>query len=116
MSFLSHTQTIVPLPDPIVDAAINVILEMSDFEQALEEVPPAFGVSQEEAAKYLSHGIIDYGEVFHHLRRTGRSFVQQLAHSSRTHLVSVLLEGPIGSGKTCLAASLAMVIEPILVI
>jgi len=40
--------------------------------------------------------------------KTARLFVQQVKHSDRTPLVSVLLEGNVGSGKTSLAATLAM--------
>lgn len=34
--------------------------------------------------------------------------MEQVRQSERTHLVSVLMHGPAGSGKTALAASIAM--------
>src|SRR6202035_164303 len=40
--------------------------------------------------------------------REGRLYVEQVRTSDRTHLVSVLMHGPAGSGKTALAASIAM--------
>jgi len=39
---------------------------------------------------------------------TGRNFVAQVKHSDRTPLVSILFEGAVGSGKTALAATLAI--------
>jgi len=39
---------------------------------------------------------------------TGRNFVAQVKHSDRTPLISVLFEGAVGSGKTALAATLAI--------
>jgi len=38
----------------------------------------------------------------------GQLFVEQVKRSSRTPLVSVLLHGPAGSGKTALAATIAL--------
>ena len=45
-----------------------------------------------------------------HLQRIlhkGDLFIEQIKKSSRTRLVSVLLHGPAGSGKTALAATIA---------
>jgi vesicle-fusing ATPase len=39
--------------------------------------------------------------------RTGNLFVEQVRTSTRTPLVTVLLHGPAGSGKTALAATIA---------
>jgi vesicle-fusing ATPase len=41
------------------------------------------------------------------LLRTGQLFVEQVRSSTRTPLVSILLHGPLGSGKTALAATIA---------
>jgi hypothetical protein len=40
--------------------------------------------------------------------REGKLYVEQVRTSDRTHLVSVLMHGPPGSGKSALAASIAM--------
>jgi vesicle-fusing ATPase len=41
----------------------------------------------------------------------GQLYIEQVRNSTRTPLVSVLLHGPAGSGKTALAATLAMASE-----
>jgi len=79
-----------------------------DFEQALSEVKPAFGISTNEFESYLAHGLINYGKPFAQLMNTCKSFIHQVETSKRTNLLSVLLEGEIGSGKTTLASHLAV--------
>lgn len=52
--------------------------------------------------------MIDYGPKFTKVLNTCESFVNQVKTSSQTNLLSVLLEGPEGAGKTALAAHLAV--------
>lgn len=80
----------------------------SDFLQALEEVHAAFGVSEEELSTVVDNGIIHYSNEIETILRDGKLFVEQVKNSERTHLVSVLLHGPAGSGKTALAATMAL--------
>jgi hypothetical protein len=70
-------------------------ISRDDFEHALEEVKPAFGVAQEELEAVLENGIIDYDDTSAHLLQTGALYVQQVRQSDRTPLVSVLLRGAI---------------------
>ncbi|KXZ46923.1 hypothetical protein GPECTOR_39g417 [Gonium pectorale] len=86
----------------------NIKVTMEDFEKALEEVKPAFGASTETLESYRTHGIIPCGDAFDHLRQTLTSLVQQVRNSDKTPLLSVVLEGPVGSGKSALAASAAI--------
>ncbi|KAL9653977.1 hypothetical protein ABK040_014186 [Willaertia magna] len=79
----------------------------SDFDQAKNEVKSSFGVD-DELESYLSQGLINYGEPFTKLMNTCKSFVQQVEKSGRTNLHSILLEGPVGCGKTTIASHLAV--------
>ncbi|EIN11001.1 AAA-domain-containing protein [Punctularia strigosozonata HHB-11173 SS5] len=85
----------------------NLRVKRADFIAALDEVHPAFGVSEEELQQVVQNGIIHYDSVIDDILRTGELFVDQVRTSERTPLVSVLLHGPPGSGKSALAATIA---------
>jgi vesicle-fusing ATPase len=91
----------------ISDDVENLRVNRGDFMNALNEVHPAFGVSEEELLQVIQNGIIHYDGVVDELLRTGQLFVEQVRSSSRTPLVSILLHGPSGSGKTALGATIA---------
>eukprot|EP00026_Physarum_polycephalum_P002703 Phypoly_transcript_02711.p1 GENE.Phypoly_transcript_02711~~Phypoly_transcript_02711.p1 ORF type:complete len:742 (+),score=148.22 Phypoly_transcript_02711:238-2463(+) len=93
------------LTKPIDPEKIKVA--RADFLQALQEIKPAFGVEKDEFDLSLRGGIIPYSSQVEKLINTGRLFLEQVAKSDRTPLVSVLLSGIVGSGKTALAATLA---------
>jgi vesicle-fusing ATPase len=82
-------------------------ISRADFLRALQEVPPAFGVTADEFSGCTTNGIISFGANFAKLDETCVQFIKQVQHSRRTPVVSVLLEGLPGSGKTALAAMLA---------
>mmetsp|Transcript_33024 Transcript_33024/g.77233 ORF Transcript_33024/g.77233 Transcript_33024/m.77233 type:complete len:741 (-) Transcript_33024:143-2365(-) len=88
-------------------SASDLKVMMEDFTRAISEVKPAFGVSTEELEVCVPNGILDYGERFAHIIATGRKFLGQVRDSDNTPLLSVLVEGLPGAGKTALAASLA---------
>ncbi|KAI9017073.1 P-loop containing nucleoside triphosphate hydrolase protein [Gaertneriomyces semiglobifer] len=79
-----------------------------DFLLSLDEVHPSFGVSEMELKQCVANGIIKFGEHIERILSDGQLFIEQVRHSKRTPLVSVLVHGPAGSGKTALAASIAM--------
>ncbi|CEI91893.1 Putative Vesicle-fusing ATPase [Rhizopus microsporus] len=81
---------------------------MEDFLNALKEVQPSFGVSEAELKQCVQNSIIVYTPAIEQILADGRLYVEQVRQSSRTPLVSVLLSGPAGSGKTALAATIAM--------
>ncbi|KAK4536945.1 hypothetical protein CDCA_CDCA10G2970 [Cyanidium caldarium] len=85
-----------------------VCVGMDDFRRALHEVRPAFGVSGDDLQRCLVGGFIPHGERLEHLLRSGRLFREQVRTSERTPLMSVLIEGAPGTGKTALAAKLAL--------
>ncbi|KAL4857940.1 Vesicle-fusing ATPase [Chlorella vulgaris] len=86
----------------------QVDVSMVDFAAALQEVKPAFGAVIESLESYRLQGMIDYGPRYQHLLSSCRTLVQQVQSSENTPLVTCLLEGPGGTGKTALAATLAI--------
>ncbi|KAL9713092.1 transport between ER and Golgi ATPase protein [Leucoagaricus gongylophorus] len=95
----------------ISDDVDNLKVNMNDFMNALEEVHPAFGVSEEELDQVVQNGIIHFDNSVDEMLRSGRLLAEQVRSSQRTPLVSTLLHGPSGSGKTALAASIAQASE-----
>ncbi|KAF8213952.1 vesicular-fusion protein SEC18 [Mycena galopus ATCC 62051] len=91
----------------ISDDVENLRVNMGDFMRALEEVHPAFGVSEEELQSVIQNGIIHYDSTIDELMRSGGLIVEQVRTSKRAPVVNVLLHGPPGSGKTALAAAIA---------
>ncbi|KAG9045474.1 transport between ER and Golgi ATPase protein [Tulasnella sp. UAMH 9824] len=91
----------------ISDDVENLRVNRSDFMMALDEVHPAFGVAEEELQQVIQNGIIHYAPHVQEILRDGQLFVEQVRTSARTPLVTVLLHGPSGAGKTALAASIA---------
>ncbi|KAJ5924661.1 hypothetical protein N7466_008848 [Penicillium verhagenii] len=92
----------------INDDVINMKVNQSDFHHALTEVKPAFGVSEEELSSRIQYGVIHYSETINEIMREGELFVKQVGQAEATPLFSVLLHGPPGSGKTALAARIAI--------
>lgn len=86
----------------------NIKVTMEDFKQALEEIKPAFGAATETLQQYCMHGIIPCGDAFEHLSRTLKTLVEQVRHSEKTPLLTCVLEGPAGSGKSAQAATAAL--------
>ncbi|KAI0832772.1 AAA-domain-containing protein [Trametes gibbosa] len=91
----------------ISDDVENLRVQRQDFMNALEEVQPAFGVAKEELEQVVQNGIIHFSHVVDEILRSGELFVDQVRSSTRTPLVSVLLHGHPGTGKTALAATIA---------
>jgi vesicle-fusing ATPase len=90
-------------PDP---SKIKVLKE--DFFSALQDVKPAFGVPEEALESYMSNGIISYGHQFTDLFEKCKLFINQVNNSSKTPLISILLSGRAGCGKSAFAAKLAL--------
>ena len=81
---------------------------MEDFRLALAEIKPAFGVDDTSIANHIRGGFYQYGERFSELYKNGINFMNEIRNSKNTPLLSILLEGKNGSGKTALAAKLAL--------
>lgn len=91
----------------IDENVVNMKVQMKDFLSALDEVKPLFGVSEEELERCVEGGIIKFSPHIDTILNRGRLHINQVRDNS-TPLLSVLIHGPRGSGKTALAARLAM--------
>ncbi|KAL1969577.1 hypothetical protein VTN77DRAFT_8130 [Rasamsonia byssochlamydoides] len=92
----------------ISDDVVNMKVKREDFYHALEEVKPAFGVSEESLSSCIQYGIIHYSPTINEILKEGQLFVKQVGEADATPLFSVLLHGPPASGKTALAARIAI--------
>jgi len=86
----------------------SVSVQMHHFEKALEEVKPAFGVAEDDFATFLRGNIYNVGSEFERVMTTVRTALDQLKSSASTQVISVLIEGPPGSGKSALASRLSV--------
>ncbi|KAM6496126.1 vesicular-fusion protein SEC18 [Amanita muscaria] len=91
----------------ISDDVENLRVNRGDFFSALDEVKPAFGVAEEELEQVIQNGIIHFDENVGETMKSGQLFVDQVRSSTRTPLVSILLYGLPGTGKTALGATIA---------
>ena len=105
-SYLFTRQT--DLADPTKVASFDgVQVTHDDFLRAISETSPAFGVRDEELTQCMANGIISHGDDFVRLEATLARLGEQVITSDRTPLISVLLTGRPGSGKSALAAHIA---------
>jgi vesicle-fusing ATPase len=98
--------------------AAEMKVSRTDFLMALAETHPAFGVSEEDLGALVQGDLIMYSkninvlsplsDLMKEILQTCRLYVEQVRSNDRTRLLSVLLHGPTGSGKTALAAHIAM--------
>ena len=88
--------------------AKNLVLQYADLQRALADIEPKFGAKSQELKAYYRNGFVPYGDNFELLLATLKRLVNQVRVSDRTPLMSVLLQGPPASGKTALAAKIAV--------
>ena len=96
--------TMAGVSDDVQDITVN----SSDFDHAFDDVKPAFGVSEDELQGCLTGGIIRFSRSIDNILDEGRLIVQQVQAPDSTPLFSAILHGPPGSGKTALAAKMAL--------
>jgi vesicle-fusing ATPase len=82
-------------------------VEMQDFEAALAEVKPLFGMDSERLEVYLRRPLTNYGRRFEQIRKVFENAFKQTREGKNTQLTSLLLSGSAGSGTTSLAVHAA---------
>ncbi|CUM63301.1 uncharacterized protein PRCAT00000872001 [Priceomyces carsonii] len=91
-----------------LDAINKMKITRNDFLLALNEVKPAFGTDEEDLTGLAPHGIIPYNASVTSIFNRGQSFIDEVKSSETETLISILLHGPIGVGKTAVASTLAL--------
>lgn len=77
----------------------NIIVKFDDFMNSLKECKPMFGSNDDEDIRQLfSKGIIEYSNILNDIK--------EVINSRNTNLLTLLLSGINGSGKTALSAKL----------
>ncbi|XP_011628809.1 vesicle-fusing ATPase [Amborella trichopoda] len=86
----------------------NIKVTMDDFLNALHEITPAFGASTDNLERCRLNGMADCGGRHKHIYKRAMLLVEQVKVSKGSPLVTCLLEGPGGSGKTAMAATIGL--------
>ena len=81
---------------------------MQNFLDAFGEIQPMFGLKSTELENCIQFGMINYGANYEILSSKISSLFDQIKNSNVISLLSVLLEGEPGCGKTALASYLAL--------
>ncbi|KAJ8761634.1 hypothetical protein K2173_004410 [Erythroxylum novogranatense] len=103
---LNRQLSLDDLTKPVDEDSIKVT--MDDFLHALHEVPPAFGASTDDLARCRLNGMADCGDRNKHIYQRAMLLVEQVKVSKGSPLVTCLLEGSSGSGKSALAATVGI--------
>ncbi|PIA55395.1 hypothetical protein AQUCO_00800272v1 [Aquilegia coerulea] len=103
---LNRQLSLDDLTKPVDEESIKVT--MDDFLNALHEIIPAFGASMDNLERCRLNGMVDCGERHKHIYERAMLLVEQVKVSKGSPLVSCLLEGPSGSGKSALAATVGI--------
>lgn len=90
-SFALYGNVDVTSADTVAAKSVNdVLVRMEDFEQALLEVVPAFGVAGEELEACLRGGMLEFGHAFRRTLHAGSSRLSRLVcvltHVGRPHV------------------------------
>lgn len=92
------------------DVNDSVIVTSADFQHAIQSVVPAYTHSETQVVSYyLPQGYLPCGDAHDAIIDESLDLIHALKQSSTTRIQSLLLYGPRGSGKTAIAAHLAMI-------
>ncbi|KAF5474413.1 hypothetical protein F2P56_006314, partial [Juglans regia] len=103
---LNRQLSLDDLTKPVDEESIKVT--MDDFLNALHEIIPAFGASTDDLERCRLNGMVDCGDRNKHIYQRAMLLVEQVKVSKGSPLVTCLLEGPSGSGKSALAATVGI--------
>ena len=92
----------------VADDVDKITVNRDDFEHAFDDVKPAFGVSEDEMQRCLRGGIIHFSTSIDNILNEANLIVKQVQEPDSTPLFSAIMHGPPGSGKTALAAKVAL--------
>ena len=91
----------------IDESVKDMKVQQQDFINALEEVEPLFGASEDQLTRCVRGGIFHFSQTIASILNHGQEYTSQV-RSGTSQLLTVLLHGPKGSGKTALAARIAL--------
>lgn len=80
----------------------DVKVELQDFDRSLKDIQPAFGAQSDDIG-LLDHPILEFAPAVSDICGTLRLLTQQVRESSTTSVISVLIDGAVGAGKSSLA-------------
>ncbi|GMY37369.1 vesicle-fusing ATPase-like [Fagus crenata] len=103
---LNRQLSLDDLTKPVDEESIKVT--MDDFLNALHEIVPAFGASTDDLERCRLNGMVDCGDRNKHIYQRAMLLVEQVKVSKGSPIVTCLLEGLSGSGKTALAATVGI--------
>jgi len=91
------------------NAMDEIQVHMKDFMASLEnDIKPAYGSKEEDFEKYMRNGVLVWDTSIQDILDHGKLYIQQVKNSTKTPLMSVLLTGETGCGKTALAVKIAL--------
>ncbi|XP_059437985.1 vesicle-fusing ATPase-like isoform X1 [Corylus avellana] len=94
------------LTKPVDEESIKVT--MDDFLNAVQEIIPAFGASTDDLDRCRLNGMVECGDRNKHIYQRSMLLVEQVKVSKGSPLVTCLLEGSSGSGKSTIASTVGI--------
>ncbi|KAK3902578.1 P-loop containing nucleoside triphosphate hydrolase protein [Staphylotrichum tortipilum] len=92
----------------VSEDVVNMKVVRQDFLNALNEVRPAFGADDGALEDAIPYGIIPFSPSIQAILNDGMLYVENVRQQERLRHTAVLLHGPPASGKTAMAAHIAM--------
>jgi len=89
------------------DDVESMMITQEHFDLGFNDVHPTFGLDTDDFSCCAPNGIIRYSSDFDETWKVAKRLIEQVRNGTRTRLLSVLISGAPGSGKTSLALTLA---------